>query len=126
MSATNAKPKPQPSSESPSSAPKTAKLFKNGRSQAVRLPKEFRFEGNEVASFPIFAKIDVNGAEAHPLFKYLKRSRPGLLGIFDGGRIRWNFTKFLVNREGNVVERFGSTKTPESLAGRIEALLGEG
>jgi len=49
MSATKAKPKPQPSSESPSSAPKTAKLFKNGRSQAVRLPKEFRFEGNEVA-----------------------------------------------------------------------------
>ena len=83
-------------------------------------------ETKYAVSFPIFAKIDVNGAEAHPLFKYLKRSRPGLLGIFDGGRIRWNFTKFLVNREGNVVERFGSTKTPESLAGRIEALLGEG
>jgi glutathione peroxidase len=74
-------------------------------------------------SFPIFAKIDVNGAEAHPLFNYLKRSKPGLLGIFDAGRLRWNFTKFLVDREGNVVERFGSAKTPKSLASKIEALL---
>jgi glutathione peroxidase len=80
-------------------------------------------ETKYAVSFPIFAKIDVNGAEAHPLFKYLKRSRPGLLGIFDGGRIRWNFTKFLVDRKGNVVERFGSTKTPKSLASKIEALL---
>jgi glutathione peroxidase len=74
-------------------------------------------------SFPIFAKIDVNGAAAHPLFKYLKRCKPGLLGTLDGGRIRWNFTKFLVDRKGAVVERYGSTKAPKSLAERIEALL---
>jgi glutathione peroxidase len=76
-------------------------------------------------SFPMFAKIDVNGAAAHPLFKYLRRTKPGLLGMLDGGRIRWNFTKFLLDRKGNVVERFGSAKTPKSLTPRIEALLGE-
>jgi glutathione peroxidase len=76
-------------------------------------------------SFPLFAKIEVNGSAAHPLFKFLKQCKPGLLGMLDGGRIRWNFTKFLVDRKGTVVDRFGSSKMPKSLAPRIEALLGE-
>lgn len=74
-------------------------------------------------SFPIFAKIDVNGKDAHPLYRFLKQSRPGLLGIFGVGTIRWNFTKFLVDRRGNVAERFGSSKTPRALARQIETLL---
>ena len=75
-------------------------------------------------SFPMFAKIDVNGAGAHPLYRWLKRSTRGPLDFFDGGRVRWNFTKFLVDREGKAVARFGSSTAPRSLAGRIEALLG--
>jgi glutathione peroxidase len=71
-------------------------------------------------SFPMFAKVEVNGADAHPLFKDLKKAAPGLLG---SEAIKWNFTKFLVNRKGEVVERFAPTSTPESLADRIEALL---
>ncbi|MGO9337224.1 MAG: glutathione peroxidase [Terracidiphilus sp.] len=74
-------------------------------------------------SFPIFAKVDVNGKDAHPLYRFLKQRRPGLLGIFAGGKIQWNFTKFLVDREGNVVARFGSAKAPRALAGKIEELL---
>jgi glutathione peroxidase len=78
---------------------------------------------NYRVSFPLFAKIDVNGKDAHPLYRILKERQPGLLGIFGGGRIRWNFTKFLVDREGNVVERFGSSTAPRALAGKIESLL---
>jgi glutathione peroxidase len=74
-------------------------------------------------SFPLFAKIDVNGKDAHPLYRILKERQPGLLGIFGGGKIRWNFTKFLVDREGNAVERFGSSTAPRALAGKIESLL---
>jgi glutathione peroxidase len=76
-------------------------------------------------SFPLFEKINVNGAEAHPLYRFLKRNRPGMLGIVGLDGIRWNFTKFLVDRKGNVVERFGSAKAPGKLAGKIEELLGE-
>jgi glutathione peroxidase len=78
---------------------------------------------NYRVSFPLFAKIDVNGKNTHPLYRMLKEKQPGLLGIFGGGRIRWNFTKFLVDRQGNVVERFGSSKAPRALAGKIEKLL---
>jgi glutathione peroxidase len=70
--------------------------------------------------FPMFAKIEVNGAGADPLYKFLKKEAPGLLGS-EG--IKWNFTKFLVDREGNVVERFAPTDTPESIEKKIVALL---
>jgi glutathione peroxidase len=71
-------------------------------------------------SFPLFAKIEVNGAEAHPLYRFLKAEQPGILGT-EG--IKWNFTKFLVDREGRVVRRFAPTDTPASLAAHIESLL---
>jgi glutathione peroxidase len=71
-------------------------------------------------SFPMFAKIEDNGPDAHPLFKALKKSAPGLLG---SEAIKWNFTKFLVDRDGKVVERHAPTSTPVSLASQIEALL---
>jgi len=74
-------------------------------------------------SFPLFARIDVNGKDAHPLYRILKERQPGLLGVFGGGKIRWNFTKFLVDRQGNVVGRFGSSRAPRALAGKIEKLL---
>ena len=64
-------------------------------------------------SFPVFAKIEVNGENAHPLFKYLKKQKKGLLG---SESIKWNFTKFLVSPEGEVVKRYGSTTTPEKIA----------
>lgn len=72
------------------------------------------------ASFPIFAKIDVNGADAHPLYGHLKKAAPGVLGT---SAIKWNFTKFLVDREGSVVKRYGSNTKPEAIAKDIEALL---
>ena len=75
---------------------------------------------NYGVSFPMHAKIDVNGGDTHPLFARLKRAAPGLLG---SERIKWNFTKFLVDREGRVVERFGSITKPAQLAEKIEALL---
>jgi glutathione peroxidase len=71
-------------------------------------------------SFPIFAKIDVNGPGAHPLYRFLKRSKPGIFGI---ERIKWNFTKFLVDRKGCVVARHGSSTAPKNLAFAIEGLL---
>ena len=71
--------------------------------------------------FPMFAKIDVNGANAHPLWKWLKQEKGGLLGI---DAIKWNFTKFLVGRDGRVLKRYAPTDTPESLAADIEAALG--
>jgi glutathione peroxidase len=74
-------------------------------------------------SFPLFAKVDVNGDDAHPLYRFLKKRQPGLLGIFGGGKIRWNFTKFLIDRNGQVVERFRSFRSPRALAGKIEKLL---
>jgi glutathione peroxidase len=74
-------------------------------------------------TFPLFAKIDVNGPIAHPLFRFLRSKQPGLLGPFSAGAIRWNFTKFLVDRSGNPVARFGPARIPEKLAGKIERLL---
>jgi len=71
-------------------------------------------------SFPMFAKVEVNGANAHPLFRHLKEARPGLLGI---EAIKWNFTKFLVDRNGEVVERYAPATKPEELRKAVEALL---
>lgn len=70
--------------------------------------------------FPLFAKVDVNGDDAHPLYKYLKKEAKGLLGS-EG--IKWNFTKFLVDRDGRVVDRFAPTTKPQDLRGAIEKLL---
>ncbi len=70
--------------------------------------------------FPMFAKVDVNGDGTHPLYKALKKAAPGLLG---SEAIKWNFTKFLVDRNGTVVDRFAPTTKPEAIAGAIEALL---
>ena len=69
--------------------------------------------------FPLFAKIDVNGKAAHPLYQWLKSEKGGLLGA----AIKWNFTKFLVGRDGQVIDRYAPTDTPESLAKDIEAAL---
>ena len=70
-------------------------------------------------SFPMFDKIDVNGSGAHPLYQYLKSEKSGLLG----SAIKWNFTKFLVDRSGRVVARHAPTTTPEGMKKEIEALL---
>jgi len=80
-------------------------------------------ERNYGVSFPMFAKIDVNGAEAHPLYRFLKQEKPGMLGLIGIRRIKWNFTKFLVDRGGGVVGRFGPSTAPGALAARIEKLL---
>jgi len=71
-------------------------------------------------SFPMFAKIDVNGSNAHPLWDYLKKQKGGMLG----SGIKWNFTKFLVGRSGKVIGRFPPQTKPSELAGEIDALLG--
>jgi len=78
-------------------------------------------EKNFGVTFPLFAKIEVNGAGAHPLFRYLKIEAPGLLGT---RAIKWNFTKFLVGRDGQVVRRYAPNTKPEAIADDIEALLG--
>ena len=78
---------------------------------------------NYEVSFPMFAKIEVNGANAHPLYRHLKNEKRGLLGPLGGGAIKWNFTKFLADRDGCVVARYGSATKPESLTGDIEKLL---
>ncbi|WP_430606661.1 glutathione peroxidase [Enterococcus sp. AZ170] len=70
-------------------------------------------------TFQTFSKIDVNGENAAPLYNYLKSQKGGLLG----GAIKWNFTKFLVDREGNVVKRFAPTVEPEKIAGDIESIV---
>ena len=71
-------------------------------------------------TFPMFAKIDVNGPSADPLWKWLKQEKTGLLGI---GAIKWNFTKFLVNRQGQVVSRHAPTVRPDLMRREIESLL---
>lgn len=71
-------------------------------------------------SFPMFAKIDVNGEHAHPLYRVLKRAAPGILG---SEAIKWNFTKFLIDREGRVVKRYAPNDTPQTIGKEIEALL---
>lgn len=72
------------------------------------------------ATFPIFAKIDVNGADAHPLYSWLKSEAKGVLGT---ERIKWNFTKFLIDGEGKVFKRYGSQTKPSAIAKDIESLL---
>jgi glutathione peroxidase len=75
---------------------------------------------NYGVSFPMFSKIDVNGADADPLFKHLKKAAPGVLGS-EG--IKWNFTKFLIDRSGQVVKRYAPKDTPRSISRDIEKLL---
>ena len=77
-------------------------------------------EKNYGVSFPMFAKVDVNGDAAHPLFKYLKQEKPGVLGT-EG--IKWNFTKFLIGRDGEVVKRYAPQTAPAEIAEDIEKLL---
>jgi glutathione peroxidase len=71
-------------------------------------------------TFPIFQKTDVNGPDAHPLFEYLKTAAPGLLGT---EAIKWNFTKFLIGRDGNPVKRYASASSPASIGADIKKLL---
>ena len=77
---------------------------------------------NYGVKFPMFSKVDVNGDEAHPLYKWLRSQKSGLLG----DRIKWNFTKFLVDPEGNVVKRYASATKPEKIVGDIEKVLPKG
>jgi glutathione peroxidase len=77
-------------------------------------------ETNYDVTFPMFAKVDVNGDDAAPLYRYLKSARPGLLGT---EAIKWNFTKFLVDRSGNVVARYAPNDTPEALEGDVAKAL---
>ncbi len=77
-------------------------------------------ERNFGVSFPLFAKIDVNGANAHPLFRHLKHEAPGILGT---ELVKWNFTKFLVDRDGKVVKRYAPKTRPEEIRNDIERLL---
>ena len=74
---------------------------------------------NYGVSFPMMAKIDVNGSDAHPLFQWLRKQKGGLLG----NKIRWNFTKFLVGKDGKVIGRYAPTTTPEKIADDIEKAL---
>jgi glutathione peroxidase len=77
-------------------------------------------EINYGVTFPMFAKIDVNGDKAAPIYRYLKSAKPGLLGT---EAIKWNFTKFLIDRNGEVVARYAPNDTPESIAPTIEKAL---
>ena len=79
---------------------------------------------NYGVSFPVFAKIEVNGRGAHPLYRFLKGRRPGLLGVVGASGIKWNFTKFLVGRGGEVAGRYGPSTEPQRLRAAIERLLG--
>ena len=79
-------------------------------------------EMNYGVSFPMMEKVEVNGAQAHPLFKWLTKEAPGLLGSTG---IKWNFTKFLVGRDGKVLKRYAPTDKPESITKDIEAALAE-
>ena len=76
---------------------------------------------NYDVTFPMFARIEVNGDNAHPLYRLLKHAAPGILG---SEAIKWNFTKFLIDREGRVVKRYAPNDTPQAIAKDIEALLG--
>ena len=77
-------------------------------------------EQNFGVSFPLFSKIDVNGVNAHPLYKFLKESRPGILGT---AAIKWNFTKFLIDRNGNPIKRLAPRDKPESIEADIQEAL---
>jgi glutathione peroxidase len=76
---------------------------------------------NYDVTFPVFAKVEVNGAGTHPLFAYLKKAKPGLLFT---EAIKWNFTKFLVARDGTVLKRFAPADTPQQMRAEIEQVLG--
>jgi glutathione peroxidase len=78
-------------------------------------------ESSYAVSFPLFAKIDVNGSDAHPLYQFLKSSEPGLLGT---EAIKWNFTKFLVGRDGKVIKRYAPATKPEAIEADIAEALG--
>jgi glutathione peroxidase len=78
---------------------------------------------NYGVSFPMFEKIDVNGPAAHPLYQFLKKQQPGMLGLIGLSRIKWNFTKFLAARNGQVVARYGPSNDPMTLVPAIERLL---
>lgn len=78
-------------------------------------------EKNYGVTFPMFSKVDVNGDDAHPLYKHLKQEAPGVLGT---QAIKWNFTKFLVDKNGKVVERYAPQTKPDEIASDIERLLG--
>ena len=77
---------------------------------------------NYGVTFPMFAKVDVNGDDAHPVFEWLKSQKKGLLG----GRIKWNFTKFLIGRDGQVIDRFAPNTEPKAIADDIRAALAVG
>jgi glutathione peroxidase len=79
-------------------------------------------EKNYGVSFPMFAKVDVNGDAAHPLYKHLKKNAPGILGT-EG--IKWNFTKFLIRKDGSIHDRYAPTTKPEDLADDIRKLLAQ-
>ncbi|MEP9362916.1 glutathione peroxidase [Nocardioides sp. CN2-186] len=76
-------------------------------------------ERNFGVTFPLFSKVDVNGDRAHPVFRWLRSQKGGLLG----NKIKWNFTKFLVARDGTVIQRYAPTTKPEKIAGDIQAAL---
>jgi glutathione peroxidase len=78
---------------------------------------------NYGVTFPLFSKVDVNGANAHPLYKFMKSAKPGILGT---SQIKWNFTKFLIDRKGEVIERYGPNDKPEALEKDIQAALKTG
>lgn len=75
-------------------------------------------ELNFGVTFPLYSKIEVNGKDAHPLYKWMRKEKSGI-----GSAIKWNFTKFLIDAQGNVVKRYASTTKPEDIAGDIEELL---
>ena len=75
---------------------------------------------NYDVSFPLFEKVEVNGGNAHPFWKWLKHEKPGLLGM---EAIKWNFTKFLIDRQGNVVKRYAPTDTPEKIEKDLSSVL---
>jgi len=77
-------------------------------------------ERNYGVTFPMFEKVNVNGDDAHPLYKWLRDQKSGMLG----NKIKWNFTKFLVGKDGTVIKRYGSTTKPEKIASDIEKALG--
>ena len=76
-------------------------------------------KANYGVTFPMFAKVDVNGPEAHPLYQWLRSEKSGLVG----DRVTWNFTKFLIGKDGTVLKRFGSTTKPEKIAASVEKAL---
>jgi len=77
---------------------------------------------NYDVTFPLFSKIDVNGPNAHPLYKFLEETKPGILGT---KAIKWNFTKFLIDRQGRPIKRYSPKDKPENIAQAIERLLGD-